>query len=75
MVMVFPKTLIHGPVYSIMMPLDKDGNGPCEESEASVIYYEVWDQVCNTICQCRSKQDAERIAELINADTEWERGW
>lgn len=62
----FPKTLVHGQVYSIPMPLDKNGNGPVPPDETVITYYEVWDQVCNEICRCRSEDDANLIVELIN---------
>lgn len=61
-------TDIHGEVFAIIMPLNADGNGPCDEAEASVITWEVWDQVCQVICSCRSEEDARYIAELINYD-------
>lgn len=32
--------------YPIIMPLDKDGNGPAAYSDIEEIKYEVWDQTC-----------------------------
>lgn len=73
--MEYHKTLIHGPAYAIIMPVDKNGDGPCDVIDANFVYWEVWDQVCNVICRCNDKHDAKRIAELINLDDEWPHAW
>lgn len=60
-------TDIHGTVYSIPMPLNKDGMGPADPDETVLTTYQVWDQVCQVICTCANEDDAKMIAELINA--------
>jgi hypothetical protein len=59
-------TRIDGTVFCIDMPLDHEGNGPAKGDDVSITVYQVWDQVCNVICTCQDKEDAERIADLLN---------
>jgi len=60
------RTNIHGLVYAIGMPLNKDGMGPASPEETVVTRYQVWDQVCQVICECDNEDDATAIAALIN---------
>lgn len=64
-------TDIHGPVLAIIMPLNHEGHGPCSKAEATLTTWEVWDQVCQTICTCRDRDDAKLIADLINIRNDW----
>lgn len=64
----YTKTDIHYPTYQIYMPLNKDGHGPASPEETTLETWEVWDQVCQCICKCNSKEDAAYIARLINHD-------
>lgn len=60
------KTLIHGNAYSIHIPITKDGHGPASPDETAFHTWEVWDQVCQTVCTCYNEEDARTIAQLIN---------
>lgn len=59
-------TDIHGTVFAIYMPLDKDYRGPVPDDEVVYHTWEVWDDVNQTICSCRDKDDAVFIASCIN---------
>ena len=67
------KTLIHGRVSAVEMPLDAYGNGPATEEDTVIVKWEVWDQVCQTICVCRHREDAEGIVDLLNTTAVWPR--
>jgi hypothetical protein len=49
------------------MPVDKDGNGPeTDQSKVANILHEIWDEACETIATCKSRQYAERLVILLN---------
>lgn len=57
------------PYFVIEMPLDENGNGPCELNKCTEIKYEVWDRVCNTVGDgYKSLAEAIKSAMVLNHD-------
>lgn len=55
------------PFYPIMMPLNKDGNGPeMDNKNVTEIKFEVWDMFCNTHGSHSNMPDAINHSTLLN---------
>lgn len=52
--------------YPIMMPVDSNGNGPCDVKDAIEITFEVWDRLLNTHGTFNNLPDAIDYAMTLN---------
>lgn len=52
--------------YPIVMPLDKNGHGPCADGEIAKLTWEVWDQLCMSHGSHEYLQDAIAQTEQLN---------
>lgn len=52
--------------FAIVMPLNKDGQGPCDLSEVAKLTWEVWDQYCMSSSTHDYLPDAIKRAEELN---------
>lgn len=54
------------PYIAIEMPLDRNGEGPCDRRHAAKIAYEVWDVNCKVVGVHLTMEDAQREADALN---------
>lgn len=58
-----------GPFYYMGIPLDMDGQGPCDPEDTWRTSHEVWDQLCLQVCTCRNEDTTRTIAAALNRPT------
>ena len=52
--------------FYIPIPINKDGNGPCDEKDSVKIIHEIWDDGFLTVAVCPSREQAEELVLLLN---------
>lgn len=54
------------PFFYMGMPINKDGDGPADDSDAYRIIHEVWDGNFATVCRCTDEPSARWVASTLN---------
>lgn len=50
----------------VSMPVNKDGNGPCDKEDAVRFLHEVWSSCEETVCECPNEETAKWLAARLN---------